>query len=152
MHDTSSRHVDSATGRQALEDLHRECFACGVCNQGGLNLHFDIDDSGIARAMWQPSAAFCSYADRIHGGVIASMLDSSIVHALFARGIAGVTAELTIRYLHSTNLTDTVHIAGWVEAQRHGIYQCRAEIQQAGELTVRAFAKFMALPSNKVGH
>jgi len=128
-----------------LEELHRDCFACGV-NHSGLNLHFDVGADGVATAVWRPSHAFRSYPDRVHGGVIATLLDSAIVHALFARGVAGVTAELTIRYLQSVNVTDPVHVTGWVESNRHGVYLCCAEVHQAGLLAVRATAKFMALP------
>lgn len=130
----------------ALNELHRNCFACGVCNHSGLNLHFEVGADGIATTDWQPSDAFRSYPDRVHGGVIATLLDSAIVHALFARGVAGVTAELTIRYLQKVNIADQVHVIGWIESQRHGVYVCSAEVHQAGLLAVRASAKFMAMP------
>jgi acyl-coenzyme A thioesterase PaaI-like protein len=129
-----------------LESLHRDCFACGVCNRSGLNLHFDVGADGVATAVWQPSPAFRSYPDRVHGGVIATLLDSAIVHALFEKGVAGVTAELTIRYLQSVNVTNPVHVTGWVESNRHGVYLCCAEVHQDGLLAVRASAKFMAMP------
>jgi len=139
-----------ATTEQApggLENLHRECFACGVCNRSGLNLHFDVGADGVARAAWEPSDAFRSYPDRVHGGVIATLLDSAIVHALFARGTAGVTAELTIRYLLSVKTTEPVDVSGWVESKRHGLYLCCAEVHQEGRLAVRASAKFMEMPA-----
>jgi acyl-coenzyme A thioesterase PaaI-like protein len=86
-----------------------------------------------------------SYEDRIHGGVIATPLDGAMVHALFATGVVGVTVELTIRYLHSVQLGPPVEVTGWVESKRLGIYLCAAEIRQAGNLAVKAMAKFMAL-------
>jgi len=129
-----------------LEALHSDCFACGICNRSGLHLHFEVGADGVAHATWQPGCDFRSYPDRIHGGVIATLLDSSIVHALFSRGVAGVTVELTIRYLQSVNIHDPVHITGWVESARHGLYACRSEIEQAGITVVRAAAKFMDMP------
>jgi len=142
---TASRSTKPPTG--TLKDLHHECFACGIGNHAGLNLHFHLDHDGIANAVWKPSPAFRSYPDRVHGGVIATVLDSSIVHALFAKGVAGVTAELTIRYLHSVTITEPIHVRGWVESHRHGMYRCLAEVHQAGVLAVRASAKFMAMPN-----
>ena len=126
-------------------ESHRACFACGVCNNGGLNLHFEIDSHGMAAAFWQPSPAFQSYPDRVHGGVIATLLDSAIVHALFARNVAGVTAEMTIRYLKSVGLRERVHVTGSVVSVRHGVYLCQAEVHQSGNCAVRASAKFMAM-------
>ena len=126
-----------------LDVSHRECFACGAYNGVGLRLHFEVSGDGVAMARWKPTAAFRSYPDRVHGGVIATLLDSSIVHALFAQGIAGVTAEMTVRYLRGMNVVDEVCVRGWVESTRHGIHFCRAEARQAESLVVKAAAKFM---------
>lgn len=130
-----------------LDDLHRECFACGVCNATGLNLHFDVGEDGVARAVWVPTDSFRSYPDRVHGGVIATLIDSAIVHALFARGVAGVTAELSIRYLKSVHPDSPVEVDGWVESVRRHLHLCRAEVRQSGVLTVRAEAKFLPMPN-----
>lgn len=126
--------------------LHRDCFACGMGNHRGLHLHFECDATGVASAEWQPTTAFQSYADRVHGGVIATLLDSSMVNALFATGVIGVTAELTIRYLQSVNVIDLIRVSGRVESERHGVHLCRAELYQGGTLAVRACAKFMTMP------
>lgn len=130
---------------QALADSHRACFACGASSIDGLNLHFDIGPDGMASAVWQPSPAFQSYPDRLHGGVLATLLDSAIVHALFAKGIAGVTAEMTIRYLKSVGLQEPVRVTGSAVSKRHGVYHCHAEVHQNGNCAVRASAKFMAM-------
>jgi len=126
-----------------LEHLHDACFACGVANSIGLNLHFDVGNDGVASAVWRPSPAFRGYPGRVHGGVMATMLDSSIVHTLFARGIAGVTAEMNLRFLHPVNLRDPVTVRGWVESSRHGLYLCSAEARQNALIVVKASAKFM---------
>lgn len=126
-------------------ESHRACFACGINNNCGLQLHFEIDSDGRASAVWQPSSAFQSYPDRVHGGVIATLLDSAIVHALFAKNIAGVTAELSIRYLKSLSLQEPVHVIGSVISERLGIFLCHAQAYQNGNMAVRATAKFMAM-------
>ena len=127
------------------QESHRECFACGIGQGGGLRLHFQIGSDGVARAAWSPQAVFRSYPDRVHGGVVATLLDSAMVHALFAKGVAGVTAELTIRYRHPVVLEGDVEIRGWVESERHGIFLCAAEVRQGGHLAVGARAKFVAM-------
>lgn len=133
---------------EELDSLHHDCFACGIGNQHGLNLHFEVDQDGVATAAWEPSGDFRSYPDRVHGGVIATLLDSAIVHALFAKGVAGVTAELTIRYLHSVNINDGIQVHAWIDSVRRGIYFCRAEVFQLGLLAVRCSAKFMSMPAS----
>lgn len=141
--------IVSATEKtpEKLDALHHDCFACGIGNQHGLNLHFEVGEDGVARANWQPSGAFRSYPDRVHGGVIATLLDSAIVHALFARGVAGVTAELTIRYQRSVNISDKIQVHAWIDSARRGIYFCRAEVFQSDFLAVRCSAKFMSMPA-----
>lgn len=137
-----------ATGerKQGLRDLHHECFACGAGNATGLNLHFEVGPDGIARASWEPLSGFLSYSDRVHGGVIATLLDSAFVHALFAKGVVGVTAELTVRYLQKVDCAARVEGSGWIEADGHGLYYCRGEVRQSGALAARASAKFAKLP------
>jgi acyl-coenzyme A thioesterase PaaI-like protein len=133
-----------AAASAALTELHRECFACGDGSGAGLNLRFAPDADGAATALWVPSPQFKSYPDRVHGGIIATLLDSAIVHALVYRGVTGVTAELTLRYLHSVNLEDAVRLVGWVESSKLGMFLCRAELYQREVLAVRASAKFIA--------
>jgi hypothetical protein len=42
--DTNATTITEAS----LQDSHHDCFACGVGNKGGLNLHFEIDSDGMA--------------------------------------------------------------------------------------------------------
>lgn len=135
--------------RSSRHQSHEQCFACGVCNSDGLCLHFEVDDAGLATAAWRPSSRFRSYPDRVHGGVVATLLDSAMVHALFARGITGVTAEIAIRYLAPVTLDAPVLVKGWVEAQPGRLHRCRAEVHQHGRLVVRSAAKFVTLPKRK---
>jgi acyl-coenzyme A thioesterase PaaI-like protein len=137
--------MDSRLEFPAMESLHRECFACGSANPQGLNLHFEIAGDGAATALWQPQSAFRSYPDRVHGGVLATLADSAIVHCLFARGVSGVTAELTLRYRHAVQLREAVVVRGWIESCRHGVYFCKAEILQSARVAVQAAARFMVL-------
>lgn len=96
-----------------------------------------------------PLAKFKSYPDRLHGGVIATLADSAMVHALFAKGITGVTAEINIRYLEVVALDSPVRITGWVEGGSRRLHRCRAEVSQHGKVAVCATAKFVPLPSEK---
>jgi acyl-coenzyme A thioesterase PaaI-like protein len=143
---TTGTATDPGAVRPALEKVfHADCFACGISRGSGLSLHFEVGPDGVAKAVWMPSETFASYPDRVHGGIVATLIDSAMVHALFARGVAGVTAELTIRYNRSVSLRHPVEISGWVESERRGIYYCRAEVRQNGALAARAGAKFMRL-------
>jgi len=108
-----------------------------------------MEKDSVARATWQPSMEFRSYPDRIHGGVLATLLDSAIVHALFAQGVAGVTAELGLRFIDKVTPFDLVRVSGWVEMEHHGIYFCAAEANQGGRVVVRGKGKFMAMSEKR---
>ena len=69
-----------------------------------------------------------------------------MVHALFARGIAGVTAEMTVRYRAPVAIGSPVHVTTRLDAQKHGVYRLSAEVRQEGTLAAKAIAKFMAMP------
>lgn len=135
--------------RSVRHESHHACFACGVSGQRGLRLHFEVGGDGVAAAEWVPKHEFRSYPDRVHGGVVATLLDSAMVHALFARGITGVTAEITIRYLQAVSPDAPVRITGWVEGEPGRLHRCRAEVHQHGVMVVRASAKFLTLQPPK---
>ncbi len=126
------------------DDFHSGCFVCGGGHRSGLHLDCAADGNGGVRAVWQPSADFQSYPDRLHGGIIAALVDGAMVHALRAKGVDGVTAELNIRYLHSAALDRPLEIRATAEVLRHGLCRASALIRQDGRDIVKAAARFMA--------
>ena len=76
---------------------------------------------------------------------MATLMDASMVHALFAKGIAGVTAEMTVRYHAPVGLGMPVEVITHLEAENHGLYRLSSEVHQNGELCAKAHAKFMAM-------
>ncbi len=72
------------------------------------------------------------------------VLDSAMVHALFARGIVARTGELTVRYRQSVRLGAPVRVVGRHRQAAHPLHYLEAEIWQGGALCARAQAKFMA--------
>ena len=137
----------TSTRASALrEALHSHCFACAPGNPHGLGLEFCTDGQGVTHASWLPSAEYQSYNGRVHGGILATLIDASMVHALFALGVAGVTAEMNLRYHTPVLLDAPVEVSTWVEAHKLGLYRLRAEVRQAERVVVVAAAKFMAIP------
>ena len=137
--------VTSQRASALREELHSHCFACAPANEHGLGLVFGVDADGVTHTTWQPSPVFQSYDGRIHGGILATLIDASMVHALFARGIAGVTAEMTVRYQAPILLGMPVEVSTRLEAQAHGVYRLRTEVRQNGDLAAKAHGKFMAM-------
>jgi acyl-coenzyme A thioesterase PaaI-like protein len=118
---------------------HDHCFACGKLHPAGLGLRFTADANGAVSAFWQPSESYQSYPDRLHGGVVSTLLDCAMVHALFARGV------LHVRYLRAASFSELLWITGRVVSQRLSLYFCEAEVFQESLPVARATAKFMTM-------
>ena len=131
------------------DKFHSHCFACSPDSEHGLNLVFCVDKADVTHATWQPSPAFQSYDGRIHGGILATLMDASMVHTLFARGIVAVTVEMTVRYHTPVFLGKPVEVTTRLEDQKHGVYSLRAEVRQDGDLAAKAHAKFMQMPETE---
>ncbi len=123
---------------------HQACFACRPVGQGGLGLVFTVQADGAVVADWAPPPGVESFAGIVHGGLLATALDSAMVHALFARGIVARTGELTVRYRQSVRLGAQVRVVGCHRQAAHPLHYLEAEVWQDGALCARAQAKFMA--------
>ena len=76
------------------------CFVCGSGNSIGLNLAFRLDpENGRAWADVIFPAHFQGWEGVVHGGLLATVLDEAMIKAGQAKGIACVTAEITVRFI-----------------------------------------------------
>jgi len=113
--------------------------------EGGLGLCFRVADDGTVTADWRCPASGRSYDGILHGGLIATLLDSAMVHALFARNIVARTAELRVRYFHPVQTDEPVLVTAGLRTHCGPLYYMDAEVRQAGVACAKAQAKFMAI-------
>ncbi len=125
---------------------HPACFACRPAAQGGLGLCFAVQRDGSVAAEWLCPPGGESYGGIVHGGLLATALDSAMVHALFACGIVARTADLHVRYRQPVRIGQAVTVVARL-ATRFGPLHClEAEIRQQDAVCATARAKFMAVP------
>ncbi|WP_179131148.1 PaaI family thioesterase [Candidatus Entotheonella palauensis] len=75
------------------------CFACGKHNPDGLGLEFCFDrETGIVHSEFTPPMRYQGYGGVVHGGILATLMDEVMAHSLWQRGIAAVTAKMSLRY------------------------------------------------------
>jgi acyl-coenzyme A thioesterase PaaI-like protein len=142
---------DGATRPQApLEQMqrlhaatHPHCVVCGADNPRGLQVDFRPTADGGVEAHFDCARIFEGYSHRIHGGVIAALLDGAMTNCLFAHGHVAVTAELTVRYRHPVMTDRTATVRAWTRDSSHRLHQLRAELLQDGQLLAVATAKFL---------
>jgi uncharacterized protein (TIGR00369 family) len=80
---------------------------------------------------------------RLHGGVVAALLDGAMSHCLLAQGIEAVTADLQVRYLHPVEVATEARIGAKRREQRGPIHQMEAWLVQDGQVRASARARFL---------
>jgi uncharacterized protein (TIGR00369 family) len=144
-----SRSIVAADGRRYAFADHN-CFACGDTNPIGMRLHIELGE-GTARTDWTPGRDFVGWEDKVHGGLLATLLDEVMAWAPSSYDSWAVTAEMKIRYRSPANPGETLSAEAWVEARRRRIYHVRGEVHGAdGRLVAEAEGRFLgASPSAK---
>lgn len=131
--------------RRVLQHLtHQHCYACGKPEAGGLGLAFVSQSDGSVIADWACPLHYQSYEGLLHGGVIATLLDGAMVHALFADGVVARTAELCVRYRHPIHVGCPVRVTARRGGQTSVLHLLTAEVVQNEVVCATAHAKFMA--------
>lgn len=124
---------------------HSNCVVCGRKNPSGLKMRFTLSADASVRSAFYCSKALEGYPGRLHGGVIASVLDGAMTHYLFRRHHTGVTVELNIRYKHPVETDKMATVRSWVDRSSSLLHILKAEIVQGNEVKAAAVGKFMDL-------
>lgn len=123
---------------------HPACFACRPANEGGLGLRFSVRADGSVGSEWTGRTCDQSYPGIVHGGLVTTLLDSAMAHALFARGVAARTGGLCVRFRSPLAVGRVATVQAWLQEDRAPLFRLAAELRQDGVLCARAEAKFMA--------
>jgi uncharacterized protein (TIGR00369 family) len=86
------------------------CFACGKDNQDGLQLKFIRLDDGRIRTEFIPPKKFQGFKDILHGGIMATLLDETMIHLVFGRGEKVVTARLEMKLRKPAKIGEKITI------------------------------------------
>lgn len=122
----SSLEVEAPDGRRyAFADHH--CFACGHSNPIGMRLQIEIGE-GTASTEWTVGDDFVGWTDKVHGGIIATMLDEVMCWAPSSFDSWAVTAEMTIRYRSPAAPGERLSAKGRVVNRRRRIYEVTGEV------------------------
>ena len=110
-----------------LNDDHW-CFACGAENPHGLKLddiHLENDECVCTFA---PARCHQGWAQMMHGGITATLLDEVMTHLLWRRGYDAMTAELTIRLKAPIPLGETLTVRSRLTGRRGKLAETEAEV------------------------
>ncbi|MCM2678179.1 PaaI family thioesterase [Echinimonas agarilytica] len=124
-------------------DIHPNCFACSTDNPIGLGLRFIPIAPRKVQATFYTRALFQGYSNRLHGGIISTLLDAAMTHCLFSQGVEALTAELKVRFLEPVELDKRVLLEAELISKRKGIYTLEAQITLEQKRLALATAKFL---------
>ena len=144
-----SRSIIGRDGRRYAFADHN-CFACGDVNPIGMHLHIELGE-GWASTTWSPGPDFVGWEDKVHGGLLATLLDEVMAWAPSSHDSWAVTAEMNIRYRSPANPGEPLSARGWVTERRRRIFHVRGEVHGAdGRMVAEAEGRFLgAAPTQK---
>jgi uncharacterized protein (TIGR00369 family) len=125
-------------------DLHENCFACGSNNGAGLGLKFFEKEDDSVVGYFTADPRFEGYSGIVHGGIVATLLDSAMSHCLFKKGIIAVTGRLSIRYSRPIRVGTVVKLEGRIKKRVHKVFFLEAEAFVDAEKTAYAEARYMS--------
>lgn len=130
-------------GNGEVNTYHPHCLLCGDRNPWSLKLRFSAAEDGGVRATFKGHRILEGYDGLLHGGVIASLLDSTMTNCLFQRGVNAVTGELNVRYRHSVPCDAELELRAQVVSEKRPLFLVESELLMASKIMAKATAKFM---------
>ncbi len=125
---------------------HPACFACREPGRGGLGLRFRTRADGSVTARFPDPSGYQGYPERMHGGIVAMLVDAAMTHCLFARRVQAVTARLDIRYRRPVSTECPIRVTARLLRRRKRLYVLVAEIIQEGVVRASAEGRFLEPP------
>lgn len=139
--------------REPVDD--GRCVACGPDADAGLHMHFDLADDGVVSRVTVPRG-FQGWRGVVHGGIVAMLLDEAMAYAAGARGVLGVTGELSMRFRAPVEVGAPLVVRGKVAWERRNVLGVEASVSDdAGTLLASGTGKFVGrgtlAPSERFG-
>jgi uncharacterized protein (TIGR00369 family) len=121
------------------------CYVCGHANPLGLNVRFRVEGETVT-TRFRPDPMHAGYPGRLHGGVLAALLDETMGWAPCVRaGRFCLAVELNIRYLKSAPPDRELIVTGRAESLAGRIWEASGDVTD-GEGTVYARGKGRYFP------
>ena len=128
-----------------IEFEDKICFGCGQENPQGLRLKLQFDDdTKTTYGRFTADQFHEGPPNIIHGGIIAGLLDETMITVNKYLDTMAITTELTIRYLQPAFIGESLYIRGWFVKKSKKMIENRAEIEnEMGKIVARAKGKYL---------
>jgi acyl-coenzyme A thioesterase PaaI-like protein len=116
------------------------CFACGEHNPQSLGMRVRLED-GQARCLLTLAPQFQGWANIAHGGIVCTVLDEIMAHAVIHFIGQGVTTNMETTFRKPVPLGQELKTLGWVVLHRGRLAESAGEIRLAADDTLLAQGK-----------
>jgi acyl-coenzyme A thioesterase PaaI-like protein len=115
---------------KAAQNISRMCFLCGVDNKLGLHGRFFMLENGDLVGVFTPRQEHQGYPGRLHGGIIAALLDETIGRAVNTaqEDTWGVTVKFSMRLRQPVPLDREVKVVGRITRDSARVYEGTGEL------------------------
>lgn len=130
------------------------CIICGMDNPIGLKAQFyNMEDKSVM-TIFKFKEEYQSFPQRVHGGIIATMLDELGLRALWAKTSEedfGVTLSMNVKYRKPVPYNEVLIGKGLVQKETSKFVTIETEIfDKKGNLLANAEVKYIKLAINKI--
>lgn len=134
----------------------RMCIICGMDNPIGMKAQFyNMEDESVM-TIFKFKEEYQSFPQRVHGGIIATMLDELGLRALWAKTSEdnfGVTLSISVKYRKPVPYNETLIGKGLVQKETSKFVIIKTEIfDKTGNLLANAEVKYIKLDIDKISH
>ena len=124
------------------KEFHENCFACGEYSPKGLKLKYSLQGNKIT-GEFKISNDYQGYDDILHGGIIATILDSSMVNLFYKRdGLKLKTAKLNIYFRKSIPVNKQFVVTAIADDTAKHFYKAKSQIRIKDEVFAEAEGYF----------
>ena len=125
------------------KEYHHKCIFNDLHGFMGRDLEVDFDKNGNLVGNFFCHDRYQGYDGLVHGGVLAALLDATMVQCLMGHGVVAYTARMNIRYINPVKLGQRVKIFCSIkQVHFNKLYKLYAEIIQDGKDYTVAHATF----------
>ncbi len=123
-------------------ESHENCLLCGD-TRFGMGLRFHALSEMEVAVVLNSNLHHQGYDGILHGGFVASLLDSAMCNALFNIGVEAVTGDMTIRFHEEIPVDSEVTLIGRVVSDSGPLFKVEAELQLHEKIVASSKARFV---------
>ena len=130
------------------------CMVCGLDNPVGLKAPFYNMEDGSVMTLFRYGEEHQSFPGRVHGGLVATMLDELGLRALWVKSSEdtfGVTMSMEVKYRKPVPYGQELLGRGIVERETDKFFTIRTGLYDAGRnLLAEALVKYIKLDAGQI--